>query len=394
MSLNGPTGWDVAGGHALLIGAGGDLFNQAGEVVRYDSTGMPQGAAISTCFGGTRELAKPYIGKSWRGVMQASSQAAAQSLSFLAPGQLIEDPLVLGRAQGCLLGQLAGDALGSLGEFSSPEQTAHRYPKGPSLLEEGGTWSTIAGQPTDDSELALVLARSIVQAGDYDAENAAAAYARWKQSAPFDIGNTTRTALSAAASALQSKGSAAAAAMMVANRGSQANGALMRISPLAIFASPLDAEVLMDMARQDAKLTHPNEVCQDANAIFAATVGFAIRSGSSKSEVYDYAVKLAGSGAFSESVVSRLREAEKHPPNDFTSQMGWVLIAFQNAFFRLLHAESVKDGVVETVCGRAVIRTPMRLRVPCSARYMGAMRFRSSGSIAFWPAVRSVVWTM
>ena len=31
------------------------------------------------------------------------------------------------RAEGCLLGQLAGDALGSLIEFQSPEQTVDAY---------------------------------------------------------------------------------------------------------------------------------------------------------------------------------------------------------------------------------------------------------------------------
>ena len=34
------------------------------------------------------------------------------------------------RAQGCLLGQLAGDALGGLVEFQSPEQIRRDYPGG------------------------------------------------------------------------------------------------------------------------------------------------------------------------------------------------------------------------------------------------------------------------
>ncbi len=36
----------------------------------------------------------------------------------------------LSRAQGCLLGQLAGDALGSLVEFQSPEEIRCSYPDG------------------------------------------------------------------------------------------------------------------------------------------------------------------------------------------------------------------------------------------------------------------------
>ena len=41
------------------------------------------------------------------------------------------------KAQGCLLGQLAGDALGSLVEFQSPEEIQRRYPGGLRKLADG-----------------------------------------------------------------------------------------------------------------------------------------------------------------------------------------------------------------------------------------------------------------
>jgi len=66
---------------------------------------------------------------------------------------------MLERAQGCLFGQLAGDVLGSLVEFQTPEQIRREYLHGVRELAGGGTWNTIAGQPTDDSEIALLLAR-------------------------------------------------------------------------------------------------------------------------------------------------------------------------------------------------------------------------------------------
>ncbi len=53
---------------------------------------------------------------------------------------------ILKRAQGCLLGQLAGDALGSLVEFQTPEQIRREYPNDVRELADGGTWNTIAGQ--------------------------------------------------------------------------------------------------------------------------------------------------------------------------------------------------------------------------------------------------------
>ena len=320
----------------------------------YHATGRPKRSDLSACFGGTRAIISLYIGRPWNTVLKKSGTSAAKCLSFLSPGKAVTDPGLLDRAQGCLLGQLAGDALGSLVEFSGPEEISRRYPSGPSDLEDGGCWSTIAGQPTDDSELALSLARSILQCRGYNHEQVAAAYASWKASGPFDCGDTTATALSAAVLALKSgRESAAGAAMRAANSNSQANGALMRISPLAIFGHGMDAAVLMEMARQDANLTHPNRVCQDANAIFAATVAHAIQSGSRREETYEYALTLVSKGDISAAVMESLRAAAASPPIEFTtSRSGWVLVAFQNAFFRLLHAASLEKGIVDTVrCG-------------------------------------------
>jgi ADP-ribosylglycohydrolase len=86
---------------------------------------------------------------------------------------------MLERAQGCLLGQLAGDALGSLVEFQTPEQIRREYPNGVQELADGGTWNTIAGQPTDDSETALLPARMLADQGRYAPEEARKAYIFW-----------------------------------------------------------------------------------------------------------------------------------------------------------------------------------------------------------------------
>ena len=95
---------------------------------------------------------------------------------------------VLSRAQGCLLGQLIGDSLGSLVEFQTPERIRSRYPDGVRDMADGGTFNTIAGQPTDDSEMALLLARSIVSQGEFNKEEARKAYVFWLNSGPFDCG--------------------------------------------------------------------------------------------------------------------------------------------------------------------------------------------------------------
>jgi ADP-ribosylglycohydrolase/fructose-1,6-bisphosphatase/inositol monophosphatase family enzyme len=350
IALNPPASWNVAAGHALLRGAGGDLYHGDGNPVTYDRLGSIQGPVPSIYYGGSRQLIQPLLDRKWRRVFEpVHVSPASDSLSYLSPGCAVADSEILSRAQGCLLGQLAGDALGSLVEFQDPESIQEKYPGGPRRLEDGGAWDTIAGQPTDDSELALALARSIVQTGRYDEEQAARAYATWRNSAPFDIGNATSTALSAASMAVRLDHPVAAAAKAAALKDTQANGALMRISPLGIFGAALEPSETLRLARLDAALTHPHEICRSANGIFAAAMAFAIRTGAGAQSVWDYALRLAHSENAPPPLMDGLQRAKSRAPADFLESQGWVLIALQNAFYQLLHAARLEEGIVNTV---------------------------------------------
>jgi ADP-ribosylglycohydrolase len=234
-------------------------------------------------------------------------------------------------------------------EFKSAAVIQRLYPSGVRLLQDGGVWDTLAGQPTDDSELALALARTLALVGGYDTEAVATSYARWYSSGPFDIGDTTRVALSAAADAAAKGECVAAAAEKAASRSSQANGALMRISPLGILGSVLTANEVSAWARKDACLTHPNPICQDCNVVYTASIAFAIRRGASAYEIYQDALSVARKEGVDPAVLLRLTEAASNLPADYERQQGWVLTAFQNAYYQLLHAPNLEEGVVATV---------------------------------------------
>jgi ADP-ribosyl-[dinitrogen reductase] hydrolase len=348
VSLNGPCGWDYAGGHALLLGAGGDLFDAGGHPITYTAEGAS--GCRGRCFGGPLSLAVEAASRDWGSVLHRHpAEIADLRLSWPIPGRALPNPGTLSRAQGCLLGQLAGDSLGGLVEFQTPREIAAQYPQGARTLADGGTWSTLAGQPTDDSEMALALARSIVQSGHYDVEAAARAYAWWHDSGPFDMGSTTQSALGPAASAVRDRQSVAEAARRAAKTGSEANGALMRVSPLGVAGAGLPPGVVAEWARADAELTHPHPVCQAANAVFAEAIAFAIRTGATPDEIYRHALATAADMRAPGPVQDALTLARDVPPLDYTTQQGWVLIALQNAFFQLLHAASLEEGVVDTV---------------------------------------------
>jgi ADP-ribosylglycohydrolase len=133
------------------------------------------------------------------------------------------------------------------------------------------------------------------------------------------------------------------------NPESQANGALMRISPLGIFGAGCELAQVGEWARQDAEITHPHRVCQEANALFAMGISFSIRNGPSPIELYSKIASLAEEMDVTEPVYEAIRGAEEGPLSDFLSQQGWVLIAFRNALWQLLNAKSTEEDVIDTV---------------------------------------------
>ena len=242
---------------------------------------------------------------------------------------------VRSRAQGCLLGQIAGDSLGSLVEFKDASTIRTLYPDGVRELADGGVWDTLAGQPTDDSEMALALARSLVRNEAFSIEDIRASYVRWCCTGPFDIGTTTRCGL---------KGNPIL--------DSQANGALMRVSPLGIFGWRMEPEALAKLAAEDAAITHPNPICQQVNGLYAAAIAEAIREGPAPETLHERMAARAEHWNVDEAIKERIEEALRRRPSDYIDKMGWVLTAFQNALYELLHAPTPKEGVAATVqCG-------------------------------------------
>jgi ADP-ribosyl-[dinitrogen reductase] hydrolase len=318
---------DIAAGHALLIAAGGVLVAEDGLPVAYDTHG---GCRPFACFGGAPDAVATLRTRAWRGSAEPRRQARV-ALTW----PRAEEDRRFDRALGCMLGMVIGDSLGGQVEFQTAAAIRARYPDGVRDLCPSPVWRTLAGQPTDDSELGLTLARSLVRAGRYDPEDAAAAYGRWYTSGPFDIGGTTALAFGAAASAPADK---AAAAHDSADGRSQANGSLMRIAPIGVWAT--DADEAAAAASTDSGLSHPHPVCRaaalaggDREAMMRKAVRIALQAGPEAAPVQQ-ALQNAAAGV---------------APKDFQHQMGWVLIALQNAFYHLAAGTPLEPALIRTV---------------------------------------------
>jgi ADP-ribosylglycohydrolase/fructose-1,6-bisphosphatase/inositol monophosphatase family enzyme len=330
VSLHWPSAWDYAAGHALLRGAGATLLDEQGREVAYEVDGRSR---CVCAFGGREAVARVFLSRPWHTLgMNAQDREGEAFPARLLKGRAEADAGRLARAQGCLLGQLAGDNLGALVEFAGEVEIRRSHPDGPRQLVDGGVWNILAGQPTDDSEMALALARSIVARGRFEREAALEAYREWLRSSPFDVGGTVGAAL-----------------RDHPNPASQANGSVMRVAPLGIHAHALAPALAAELARQDSSLTHPNPVCGDAAAAFVVAVAHAIREGDGPEGAWRAAVEWAAGAGAARLVVESLEAARLAAPVCDGESQGWVKVALQNAFHELLHAPSLEEGVVATV---------------------------------------------
>lgn len=309
---------DIAAGHALLSAAGGVLVAEDGVPVRYDADGTSRPFA---CFGGAPQAVAALRGRAWRG----STEPRRSPRVTLTWPRVAEDRR-LDRALGCMLGLVIGDSLGSQVEFLDAAAIHARHPGGVRDLADSPVWRTLAGQPTDDSELALALARSLARTGRYDPDDAMAAYRRWFASAPFDCGNTTARAFGAT---------------NYPDPDSQSNGSLMRVAPIGVWAA--GPESAAQTASLDSALSHPHPVCRAACAAFVAAISAAM-AGASRDGMREMALRHASAEP---AVTDAVRATA--PPPDFQTHMGWVLVALRNAFHHLNAGHPLEAALVETV---------------------------------------------
>lgn len=336
VSLAGLGAHDVTGAHALLRGAKGVLLDERGDLLSYADL-----ESVSyRCFGGAPGPCAELATRPWGDALHEVSMQGRRYAPVFPDAERVQ------RAYGCLAGLFIGDNLGALVEFQTADRIAQRYSRASLRLADGGHWNLSAGQPTDDGELALALARSIVEARTYDPEAAAAAYVAWLNSPPFDLGHTTRTALTGPQQHRDL--STAEACRRNASTDSQANGALMRVAPIGIAAAG-DPELAAQWAALDAALTHPNPVCVQANAAYAAAIAIGVAGGTAQAMIAG-ALAVLSADAAGETVRQCIDAGSAGTlPADYQRRMGWVLTALQNAFYHLASGQDVNDAIVETV---------------------------------------------
>lgn len=180
------------------------------------------------------------------------------------------------RAAGALIGSAVGDALGAPFEFGPPGAFSARFPAGsdPALQMCGGRgWAQ--GEFTDDTQMALVVAGSLLDNAGLDEPAMFARFVAWCTADPPDVGDQTRAVLTSGL-----PWSEAARAHADAGHHAAGNGSLMRTTPAALFFAASGREATMDAARRISALTHGDPAAGEGCAIFHELIRASLDGGS------------------------------------------------------------------------------------------------------------------
>jgi len=247
------------------------------------------------------------------------------------------------RVSGVLLGLACGDALGRPIEFRSAETIASQFGTVTELLGDG-THGQPAGTVTDDTELALCIARSLVEHESFDGQDIAERFQEWYEGGPFDIGLMTADAIRK----FQRGTSWQDAGREVwehRGEGSNAgNGSVMRCAPHAIaFAD--DPSTLVQVSKRSSAITHYDRRCTYACAILNGTIAGYLRGADSPLET---ALERVQADA-PEELINALRPVPDGIDNAQLQPSGYVVHTLQTALYDALTAETATDAIVTAV---------------------------------------------
>ena len=167
------------------------------------------------------------------------------------------------RAIGAVVGSAVGDALGGPFEFGPEGAYSKRFPATGSdhEMRGGGGWDP--GEATDDTQMAILIADSLLAHGGLDLPDIFDRFRRWAAAEPKDIGLQTEAVLTddapwdlAAALYFQTVGRAAG------------NGSLMRATTSGVYFARQGRVATMDAARRIAALTHGDRAAWEGTAVY------------------------------------------------------------------------------------------------------------------------------
>jgi len=210
-----------------------------------------------------------------------------------------------------------------------------------SLVREMRPGRIPAGAFTDDTEMALALAESLLAHRPLDAADLAGRFVVWLQAGPPDVGIHTRQVLSAVAAG--EGWEQAVDRVQGRNPESAGNGSVMRCWPAAL-AHWDDLDALLADIRLQSRVTHPHPDCVAGSAFVGTAIYYLLR-GIPPEVAVSRAVEEADVPAALRAVIQSAPERRREE----LSSSGWVRHTLESAVWGLLTTDSFEEAVVQVV---------------------------------------------
>lgn len=268
------------------------------------------------------------------------------------------------KIKGLFIGAALGDSLGAPHERNRNLEYSGKleYPIIHKKLFSNIVLTSDLGQVTDDTEMTLILIRSILNnrcfisnknadepspdknsewrlsrgnlkanSWCYDQTMAIKLYLEWANDKKnFFLGRNTR-ALFCGVKTIN--GYVRRVNKIVNTNNLQSNGALMRCSPLAFFN---DIDI-----KNDCFITNPNDLCYNVNLVYCHAIKNIYNGETDMKKIIDYAINESN-----EKIQEFLNYAKnKNDININNKNKGWCLYGLYCAFYSILHFDNYKDGI-------------------------------------------------
>ena len=251
------------------------------------------------------------------------------------------EKIQLDRLRGIAVGAVVGDALGMPLEFH-PARPIYE------LVTEMAAGPLPAGSFTDDTEMSLALAESLLNHLPLDAGDLVQRFCDWYQSNPSDVGIHISQVLQQVIQGVPWQ--EASHSVQEMDPESAANGSLMRAWPLSIvhWRHP---EVLIEEARLQSEVTHTHPDCVSGCIFLNLLLAELVRQSDpmpSDGALRTAIATAANQAQFSEDFhlvidLAAVRSRER------LANTGWVRHTLEASLWALLTTRSFEEALVQAV---------------------------------------------
>jgi len=235
---------------------------------------------------------------------------------------------------GCAVGAAVGDAMGMPLEF------------GPQIPEDRFVRDMIArrldaGSFTDDTEMSLCLAESLLRCKTLDPNDLAVTFLAWYDAQPMDVGIQTGRMLSWYKDGLTIEEMIDRAQMQMPD--AAGNGSIMRCWPLAIKEWD-HRDRLVEFSRVQSMVTHPHPDCQAA-CVFVNAAIVELSLNASPAQAIEIAMRVAG---LSPDFLQMLSSAPLRRRSELRNT-GWVRHTLESAVWALTNFRTFEEALIQAV---------------------------------------------